>query len=194
MHEGIHRKKSSVLQRKWAFISFLIHSLPWGVIRRFSPGQSIPLKFIHSVLWLIAFSHNHIKNWYCFRKQHSTSLVNCLSFLKQSELLLLSFLCIFWCNRGAKAIDCFRLSDGYWGPLNSVLCRTTESDSERTKVQWASLFCHPPWDIILKFCKQKWCIYMYREHTNPGVSGRLWLVLSKGKTMGLRKSKRFQRH
>lgn len=163
------------------------------MIGRFSPGQSIPLNFIHSVLWLIAFSHNHIEDWYCFRKQHSTSLVNCgVSFLKQSELLVLSFLCIFWCNRGTKAIDCFRLSDGYWGPFNIMLCKTTESDSELTKVQQASLFAELY--IILKFCKQKWCMFMYRKHTILGVSGRLWLVLSEEKIMQLPKtSRRFQR-
>lgn len=130
---------SSVLQRKWAFISFHVCSFPRGVIERFSLGKNISLNFIHFVLWLIAFPYNHTKNWYCFRKQHSTSLVSCLSFLKQSELLTLSVLCIFWRNRGIQAINCFRLYDWYWGSLNRMLCETTGSDSEFTKVQQSSL-------------------------------------------------------
>lgn len=157
---------SSVLQRKWAFISFHVCSFPRGVIERFNPGKNISLNFIHFVLWLIAFRYNHTKNWYCFRKQHSKSPVSCLSFLKQSELLTLSVLRIFWRNRGTQAIDCFRLYDWYWGSLNRMLCKTTGSDSEFTKVQQASLLCCPFWDGRLKFCKQKW-------YTNLGASG--WL-------------------
>lgn len=48
---------SSVLQRKWAFISFHMCILPWGVIGRFSPGQCVPLNLFHSVLWRIAFPY-----------------------------------------------------------------------------------------------------------------------------------------
>lgn len=121
------KKKCSVLKRRWAFIFFLICSLPQSMTGRFSLGQNILLSFIRSVLWLIAFSYIHIKNWNCFRKQRSTSLVNCLSFLKLSIFLTLSFLCIFWCNRATEVIGCLRLYDEYCRPLKRMPCRTAKS-------------------------------------------------------------------
>lgn len=132
--------------------SFHVCSFLRGVIERFNPGKNISLNFIHFVLWLIAFPYNHTENWYCFRKQHSASLVSCLSFLKHSELLTLSVLRIFWRNRSIQAIDCFRLHDWFWGPLNRMLCKTTGSAGKPTLLsfmRWQSGFASRSDTLIL---------------------------------------------
>ena len=152
----------------------------WGVIGRFSSGERITLNFIHSVLWKIAFSHDHIKDWYCFRKQLFASPVNCVSLLKQSELLVLSFLCILCCNRGTKAIDCFRLSDGCWGSY-IIACCPKQVNQTLSSPKFSRKAYFPILSIILKFCKQKWCIFMYRKYTIRGVAERLWLVWARKK-------------
>lgn len=75
----------------WEPSFLLIEICPVGWLEGFSPWQSICLNFIQSVQFPIAALHNNVKDWYPFRKQHFTSLVNCLFFLEQNEMFIQQF-------------------------------------------------------------------------------------------------------